>query len=154
MSSHEFEAPLAQNEDWADFTDFQASSAFDSNENIQGVVDERATTARMQDIVNCNEPNTRRNESNTRSDNAIIGYPNHRQTVTTDIIANETSQVIRNDNDFDDCNFCESISGSLEDLVHSFDEKIIHCFQDYDEQLDTFAPVQVLSPEELLSDNE
>ena len=37
----------------------------------------------------------------------------------------------------------DSLTGSLEDLVSSFDEKLTMCFQDYQEQVDKIAPVQV-----------
>jgi hypothetical protein len=37
----------------------------------------------------------------------------------------------------------DSMAGSLEDLVNSFDEKLTMCFQDYQEQVDKIAPVQV-----------
>lgn len=33
--------------------------------------------------------------------------------------------------------------GSLEDLVSTFDEKLTMCFQDFQEQVDKIAPVQV-----------
>ena len=39
----------------------------------------------------------------------------------------------------------DSVTGSLEDLVNSFDEKLTMCFQDYQEQVDKIAPVQVLN---------
>ena len=39
----------------------------------------------------------------------------------------------------------DSLTGSLEDLVNSFDEKLTMCFQDYQEQVDKIAPVQVCS---------
>ena len=39
----------------------------------------------------------------------------------------------------------DSVSGSLEDLVTSFDEKITLCFRDYQEQVDKIAPVQVVT---------
>lgn len=38
----------------------------------------------------------------------------------------------------------DSLTGSLEDLVNSFDEKLTMCFQDYQEQVDKIAPVQVM----------
>jgi hypothetical protein len=38
----------------------------------------------------------------------------------------------------------DSMAGSLEDLVNSFDEKLTMCFQDYQEQVDKIAPVQVI----------
>jgi len=46
----------------------------------------------------------------------------------------------------------ESITGSLEDLVSTFDEKLTMCFQDYQEQVDKIAPVQVRSQEEIMNE--
>jgi len=46
----------------------------------------------------------------------------------------------------------DSISGSLEDLVSTFDEKLTMCFQDYQEQVDKIAPVQIRSQEEIMSE--
>ena len=37
----------------------------------------------------------------------------------------------------------DSVTGSLEDLVSTFDEKLTMCFADYQEQVDKIAPVQV-----------
>ncbi len=37
----------------------------------------------------------------------------------------------------------DSVTGSLEDLVNSFDEKLSQCFRDYQEQAEKIAPVQV-----------
>ena len=42
-----------------------------------------------------------------------------------------------------DAGGADSVTGSLEDLVNSFDEKLTMCFQDYQEQVDKIAPVQV-----------
>ena len=49
-------------------------------------------------------------------------------------------------------NFSETFSGSLEDLVNTFDEKITKCFCNYEDQVEEFAPVQVRSQEEIMSD--
>jgi len=46
----------------------------------------------------------------------------------------------------------ESVTGSLEDLVSTFDEKLTMCFQDYQEQVDKIAPVQVRSQEEIMNE--
>ena len=37
----------------------------------------------------------------------------------------------------------DSMAGSLEDLVSTFDEKLTMCFADYEEQVEKIAPVQV-----------
>lgn len=46
----------------------------------------------------------------------------------------------------------DSIAASLEGLVNSFDEKLTMCFQDYQEQVDKIAPVQVRSQEEIMNE--
>jgi hypothetical protein len=49
-------------------------------------------------------------------------------------------------------NFNETFSGSLEDLVTTFDEKITKCFFNYEENIEKIAPVQVRSQEEIMND--
>ena len=43
---------------------------------------------------------------------------------------------------------------SLEELVKTFDEKIVNCFVNYEESVESMAPVQVLNPEELIAECE
>ncbi|XP_054263931.1 fasciculation and elongation protein zeta-2 [Macrosteles quadrilineatus] len=49
-------------------------------------------------------------------------------------------------------NFTETFSGSLEDLVNTFDDKITKCFCNYDESVEKLAPVQVRSQEEIMNE--
>lgn len=49
-------------------------------------------------------------------------------------------------------NFAETFSGSLEDLVNTFDERITKCFCDYEENVETLAPVQVRTQEEIMNE--
>lgn len=51
-----------------------------------------------------------------------------------------------------DDNFTETFSGSLEDLVNTFDEKITKCFGNYEESVEKLAPVQVRSQEEIMNE--
>jgi len=46
----------------------------------------------------------------------------------------------------------DSVTGSLEDLVSTFDEKLTMCFQDYQEKVEKIAPVQVRSQEEIMNE--
>ena len=46
----------------------------------------------------------------------------------------------------------DCISGSLEDLVATFDEKLTVCFGDFKEQVDKIAPVQVRSQDEIMNE--
>ncbi len=43
----------------------------------------------------------------------------------------------------------DSVTGSLEDLVNSFDEKLTKVFHDYQENVNKIAPVQVCCSPEL-----
>jgi len=45
-------------------------------------------------------------------------------------------------------NFSETCSGSLEDLVNSFDQRVTKCCRNYEEQVERLAPVQMRSQEE------
>uniref|UniRef100_A0A915BBI4 Uncharacterized protein n=1 Tax=Parascaris univalens TaxID=6257 RepID=A0A915BBI4_PARUN len=60
-----------------------------------------------------------------------------------------------NENNVDDDNFDgENLSGSLEDLVGTFDEKISHCFRDLAEDTEHMAPVQVRTQDEIMSESQ
>lgn len=72
---------------------------------------------------------------------------------TQDLInSNTKNEVNTKSNSGDVDNFSETFSGSLEDLVNTFDEKIKHCFKDYEDKVEKFAPVQVRTQEEIMSD--
>ncbi|VDM49819.1 unnamed protein product [Toxocara canis] len=59
-----------------------------------------------------------------------------------------------NENNVDDDNFdSENLSGSLEDLVGTFDQKISHCFRDLAEDTEQMAPVQVRTQDEIMSES-
>lgn len=49
-------------------------------------------------------------------------------------------------------NFNETFSGSLEDLVNTFDEKITNCFCDFGKGVEELAPVQIRSQEEIMNE--
>ena len=45
-------------------------------------------------------------------------------------------------------NFSETRSGSLEDLVNSFDQRVTKCCRNFEEQVERLAPVQIRNQEE------
>ena len=63
-------------------------------------------------------------------------------------MANNNGGWSRIDNDANvhtsesDNNFGETFSGSLEDLVSTFDEKVTNCLKDFQETTENIAPVQ------------
>jgi len=61
-----------------------------------------------------------------------------------------TSDVTSRDTD----TFVETFSGSLEDLVNTFDAKITECFRNYNEHADEIAPVQIRTQDQLLADSQ
>ena len=74
------------------------------------------------DIENSNEPSTRTTQQN---ENTMTGMVD---------------------------NFSETFSDSLEDLVNTFDEKLSKCFCNFNEKVETFAPVQVRTQEDIMND--
>lgn len=59
--------------------------------------------------------------------------------------------AVARDSNFEDD---ETFTGSLEDLVNTFDDKIIKCFRNYGEQAEVIAPVQVRSQDDELQDTQ
>src|SRR6218665_768682 len=59
--------------------------------------------------------------------------------------------VASRDSNFEDE---ETFTGSLEDLVNTFDDKIIKCFRNYGEQAEVIAPVQVRTQDDELQDTQ
>uniref|UniRef100_A0A0N5AEH3 FEZ-like protein n=1 Tax=Syphacia muris TaxID=451379 RepID=A0A0N5AEH3_9BILA len=58
------------------------------------------------------------------------------------------------ENNVDDEFELGNLSGSLEDLVGTFDQKISHCFKDLGEDVEELAPVQVRSQDEIMSESQ
>jgi hypothetical protein len=71
---------------------------------------------------------------------------------TSAIVSSLDSNHKFDNNSFMDNNFTETFSGSLEDLVNTFDEKITKCFRNYDENVSNLAPVQVRSQEDVINE--
>merc|ERR1711972_157761 len=113
------QAPLAkfENEDWVEFTDYQASL----------------------DLRNSNNEKTDVNDNDSK-----CVLKNADPTASTDDIS-AFAEVFSE-------NYAESLSGSLEDLVSTFDEKITKCFCNYEEKSDKIAPVQVRTQEEIMNE--
>ncbi len=47
---------------------------------------------------------------------------------------------------------CETIGGSLEDLVNTFDDKITKCFRDLDQNVESLAPVQIRNQDDIINE--
>lgn len=135
MAELKFEAPLAQCEDsdeWSGPVDFQntinnntilKSSSVTTTSGILAETDNEM--ALLGDIVKDSEKEEVLNMLNAGS-----GHPGGKSVD----------------------NFQEMNSGSLEDLVNTFDEKITKCFGNYEQSVEELAPVQMRSQEEIMSE--
>ena len=150
-------APLAAlTEIYDEFGDFQNASEHSDQEQ----------QTRHQDVAS-DSIDSRLNGNNLNEDNLyhhnstnsirMNGISTQTNTIATNTDNNETSTTTlaaSNDVGGDTFNDMSLFSESLEDLVNSFDEKITNCFQDYDEEVDKLAPVQVRSQDEILNDSQ
>lgn len=66
--------------------------------------------------------------------------------ITTTTTNYDTSDLNHQDGSF------SPFSGSLEDLVNTFDEKITTCFRDYETNVESLAPVQIRTQEEIMNE--
>lgn len=127
MAELEFEAPLAQIED----ADDCLSSADYPHKTING-----------NNIIT--------NINNIKSEMVKI------QTDSNKINDNDEPKPVKckqdNMQNGEGDNFTETFSGSLEDLVNTFDEKITKCFGNYEESVEKLAPVQVRTQEEIMNE--
>ncbi|CAH1105017.1 unnamed protein product [Psylliodes chrysocephalus] len=132
MAELKFEAPLAQfeeSDEWGS-TEFQTAN-FKNEENLNNI-----NNKKKQDI------NDVLNDFNEDILNNSI--PKNVPAKTLILKNGETQSVADN--------FTETFSGSLEDLVNTFDEKITKCFGNYEESVEKLAPVQVRTQEEIMNE--
>ncbi|CAI4224649.1 unnamed protein product [Auanema sp. JU1783] len=74
-----------------------------------------------------------------------------------DIDSNKNSQNDEEENPIrsaDEERISDEFSGSLEDLVGNFDEKIIKCLKDHEANTEEIAPVQVRTQDEIMSESQ
>lgn len=129
MAELKFEAPLAQFEEADEWgpVDFQSSQA--------NPIDSLNYLNNLKENLLCID-------NNNTIDNLKANAAN---------ITNNNVKVLTKDN-IDNFNEASSFSGSLEDLVNTFDEKITKCFGNYEQSVEELAPVQVRSQEEIMNE--
>lgn len=136
MAELKFEAPLAQFEE----TDEWGSTEFQNN----------TTAAHLNaHLKNENEiKNINLNKKNKELSDVLM------KDFGEDVLLDNSNVEIllkKSDGSVAD-NFTETFSGSLEDLVNTFDEKITKCFGNYEESVEKLAPVQVRTQEEIMNE--
>lgn len=127
MAELKFEAPLAQFEETDDWT---GSTEF--------------TTTNNKNEINLN----RKNNIDLLNDEVILNDNSN----SSSELMNAKNAVLNSDTASFADNFTETFSGSLEDLVNTFDEKITKCFGNYEESVEKLAPVQVRTQEEIMNE--
>lgn len=135
MAELKFEAPLAQFEEADDWGSTEFQSATLKNENELNNINMNKKNKELNEVLNdFNEDILNNENSNTES---LTG----KNIVTKN---GDTASVADN--------FTETFSGSLEDLVNTFDDKITKCFGNYEESVEKLAPVQVRTQEEIMNE--
>ncbi|CAG9820179.1 unnamed protein product [Phaedon cochleariae] len=131
MAELKFEAPLAQFEESDEWGSTEFQSANLKNENAIN-------------NINCNKKK--------QDINDVLNDFN--EDILNNSMPNVPPKIIMRKGDTPSVadNFTETFSGSLEDLVNTFDDKITKCFGNYEESVETLAPVQVRSQEEIMNE--
>ena len=137
MAELKFEAPLAQfeeSDEWGP-VDYQSSVPTSQTNQIDSLNYLNNLKENLLVIDNNNTiDNLKMNATNSLNNNNNI-----------------SSKILTKDN-IDNFNEDLNFSGSLEDLVNTFDEKITKCFGNYEQSVEELAPVQVRSQEEIMNE--
>ncbi|KAF2889038.1 hypothetical protein ILUMI_17135 [Ignelater luminosus] len=137
MAELKFEAPLAQ---------FEESDEWGSNE--------FQTSTTLKNENELNNINLTKNLKDKDLNDVLNDF-------NEDILLNDNSKpkivppknlILNGDTASVADNFTETFSGSLEDLVNTFDDKITKCFGNYEESVEKLAPVQVRTQEEIMNE--
>lgn len=102
----------------------------------------------------CEEADDEWNDFTESTDNTSRDHPGSVTPTNTGKSAEMTNSF--NSGTSEDLSFMDSFlekgkSGSLEDLVQSFDKKLSDCFGDYQDNVSTIAPVQIRSQEDVIN---
>jgi FEZ-like protein len=172
MAELKFEAPLAQFEETDEWgpVDYQSTQV----NNLKAVISDQLNLNSLKDINTSSGLDSDNDVDNQFLENQLLSLnDNNNDSVydkklmggkigaktTDEILASATSETHLSNNvqkggggGKDNVEFAETFSGSLEDLVNTFDEKITKCFGNYEQSLEDLAPVQVRTQEEIMNE--
>ncbi|XP_049280379.1 fasciculation and elongation protein zeta-2 [Anopheles funestus] len=165
MAELKFEAPLAQfeeSDEWGP-VEYQSSNVVTTNGKAAAVsISDTLNLNNLKESLRSLDGNQQQQQQqhlkdddlNELNDNLLLGDDTVRggnggDTTTTTTANNNNIKVgpIK-----DNIDFAEAFTGSLEDLVNTFDEKITKCFGNYEQSVEELAPVQVRSQEEIMNE--
>lgn len=151
MAELKFEAPLAQFEETEDEWQVQGMniSTNDVVDNFKNLINSSPLRKNINDNIANNLKNSKSDifiSKNREVDNMEVGFDKIHNCGKEELLKNLDQGNLMSDN------FTETFSGSLEDLVNTFDDRITKCFCDYEENIEKLAPVQVRSQEEIMNE--
>lgn len=164
MAELKFEAPLAQfeeSEEWTKMMDDE--SPLQSTKHLNGHHhhhhhNHHSNNHRDQDNGEPTTVSDVEQLDNMLSSRALEPVNKSSSSSSSSVSSSSCAQCGANNNNVavevtaDADNFGETFSGSLEDLVHTFDDKITRCFCDYEESVEKLAPVQIRTQEEIMNE--
>lgn len=146
FSGLKFDAPLAgfDGDEWNEFHDLQSVADFENcNDEDGGTCCGYSKHQFENKSLTCGR--SEQDKSRSQKDKSSCSSSSEQNNSRPEI---DKSSSSGSSNIAD--NFNETFSGSLEDLVNTFDEKVTKCFRSYDEQVEMFAPVQVRNEDEVV----
>lgn len=135
MAELKFEAPLAQFEE----SDEWGPIEYSSNSNVIKVVSDSSMNL-INNIDFMKQDKTERI--------GFVSTSTSSKNNNVDVLIMDKINTMKENVD----TFAEGFTGSLEDLVNTFDEKITKCFGNYEQSVEELAPVQVRSQDEIMSE--
>lgn len=135
MAELKFEAPLAQFEE----SDEWGPIEYSSNSNVIKVVSDNSMNL-INNIDFMKQDKTERI--------GFVSTSTSSKNNNVDVLIMDKINTMKENVD----TFAEGFTGSLEDLVNTFDEKITKCFGNYEQSVEELAPVQVRSQDEIMSE--
>lgn len=147
MAELKFEAPLAKFEETDEWgpVDYQSSNATLKaaiSDALNLNLKENDNLYLLEEAIKGSCNNTNNKDNNNKNDEKSVA------TAATDLKSDALNRNLKDTMD----NFAEAFTGSLEDLVNTFDEKITKCFGNYEQSVEELAPVQVRSQEEIMNE--
>ncbi|XP_055304093.1 fasciculation and elongation protein zeta-2 [Sitodiplosis mosellana] len=144
MAELKFEAPLAKFEETDEWgpVDYQSSNATLKaaiTDALNLNLKENDNLYLLEEAIKGSCNNTNNKDNNNKIDE---------KPAATDLKSDALNRNLKDTMD----NFAEAFTGSLEDLVNTFDEKITKCFGNYEQSVEELAPVQVRSQEEIMNE--
>ncbi|XP_058118324.1 fasciculation and elongation protein zeta-2 isoform X1 [Anopheles coustani] len=164
MAELKFEAPLAQfeeSDEWGP-VEYQSSNGGSTNNKVVAISDTlnlnnlKESLRSVDGLSPQQQLQQKDDDLNELNDNLLLGDDTVRGDDTTNTTNSATTA--NNNNNIkvgplkDNVDFAEAFTGSLEDLVNTFDEKITKCFGNYEQSVEELAPVQVRSQEEIMNE--